>query len=516
MKPSVLPSSEDSVRAGYAVLPDEGHEGKRSEETIIVGQEQRVPARGEWTRFYILIIFSIVNCNQCLSWFTFSSVDSEKMKQYFGSRMTEDNIDQLLNWGPIIGAICFPLQVSLLESKNGLQRSVNLGISLAFAGNAIRIVPIFFGESFRQSLLAFVCYHVGQILNAAAGSFIMSSVSRLSAVWFPEAERTTATAIAQMSNGLGTTIGFLLGPGLAPTAGDIPRLLWLGLVVAAIPMCAIVLYFPMRPKHAPSLAAQEERRKASTTTNNDDDLTNATESGEHSSIDDANATADDSQNAIEVFRHAVYNWYASLRKSAKNSSYIVLILAAGTLSGANSAWQGVLQSTLNPVGYSDHEVGWLGFANGLASAVFAIIGGFLMDRVFFRKMKACILVGVAGIFMTSVLFVVCVPNFLYDEAPLSTPLAMLTLLMAINGAATGITSPLFYELAAELLYPEREGVSAGTLVFVLNGVSTLVILVDMVLSYRYINFFYSIVIGAILLSIMFVKEEYKRPLERTP
>ena len=49
---------------------------------------------------------------------------------------------------------------------------------------------------------------MGQIAIAAAGPFNMGAVSLLSVIWFPENERTTATAIAAVSNGAGTTVGF--------------------------------------------------------------------------------------------------------------------------------------------------------------------------------------------------------------------------------------------------------------------------------------------------------------------
>ena len=83
--------------------------------------------------------------------------------------------------------------------------------------------------------------------------------------------------------------------------------------------------------------------------------------------------------------------------------------------------------------------------------------------------------------------------------------------MALNGLFYGITSPLFYELSAELIYPQKEGLSAGTLVFVLNAVTMVVIGVDAILSYRYINFIYGIIIGLLLLILFSVKEEYRRP-----
>ena len=171
----------------------------------------------------------------------------------------------------------------------------------------------------------------------------------------------------------------------------------------------------------------------------------------------------------------------------------------------------VLQDTLTPVGYTDSQVGYMGFANGLTGNLAAILGGYFADRVFVKRMKAGILFGVFGIFGTSMVFLFSVPCFLWDHAPMPTSLATLIVMMALNGLFYGITSPLFYELSAELIYPQKEGLSAGTLVFVLNAVTMVVIGVDAILSYRYINFIYGIIIGLLLLVLFSVKEEYRRP-----
>jgi len=47
----------------------------------------------------------------------------------------------------------------------------------------------------------------GQIFNAAAGPFLMAPVSHLSAQWFADNERTTATAISTTANFIGVAVG---------------------------------------------------------------------------------------------------------------------------------------------------------------------------------------------------------------------------------------------------------------------------------------------------------------------
>ena len=111
-------------------------------------------------------------------------------------------------------------------------------------------------------------YHAGQILIAAAGPclhglvvsqlpfpsprtlpllrpFFMDSVTRLAVVWFPQRERTTATAIAQTSNALGTTVGFLNPLWLAPSPAAIPNVFWHAALEAE--------YLPISPRISPYL-----------------------------------------------------------------------------------------------------------------------------------------------------------------------------------------------------------------------------------------------------------------------
>ena len=232
-----------------------------------------------------------------------SSVDPEKIRDYFGDQMSNSAIKWLLNWGPIAGILCFPYQTHILSRQNGLSRSIVIGTILVLFGNGIRSLPLICTEGFRRSTGAFVMYHIGQAAIAAGGPFIMGSVSRLSCVWFLENERTIATAIAQTANGLGTTIGFLIGPVFAD---DLPTLFWISLIAAIIPAVAFLLYCPEKPAMPPSSAS--ERSQFSNENNNEG---------------------------------AVAAWIESVRRSTKHPSYVTLVLSAGILAGANSAWQGV-------------------------------------------------------------------------------------------------------------------------------------------------------------------------------
>ena len=58
--------------------------------------------------------------------------------------------------------------------------------------------------------------HIGQFLNGLAGPVSMGAPPAISAEWFAPEQRTTATAIASLSNALGCAIGFLLGKQFNP------------------------------------------------------------------------------------------------------------------------------------------------------------------------------------------------------------------------------------------------------------------------------------------------------------
>ena len=96
----------------------------------------------ERQRFYILAVLSLFSFCQCLNWFTFSSVDPQKVEDYYGAAVGgQAAIDMLLNWGPVAGIAFFPVQLWLLEQRDGLRRNVVAGALLVLAGAALRLVP---------------------------------------------------------------------------------------------------------------------------------------------------------------------------------------------------------------------------------------------------------------------------------------------------------------------------------------------------------------------------------------
>ena len=91
-------------------------------------QEQTTTIALSRERWYVLFVLSFQAHNQCLLWFTFSSMDLTKLgcddaqqqcasSGYYGRHFSVSRADLLLNWGSIFGMICTPLAMWLLRTR---------------------------------------------------------------------------------------------------------------------------------------------------------------------------------------------------------------------------------------------------------------------------------------------------------------------------------------------------------------------------------------------------------------
>lgn len=108
--------------------------------------------------------------------------------------------------------------------------------------------------------------HVGQILNAASGVFVMSVPPMVSALWFPEKERALATTIGVCSNGVGTMVGYPLGIWAYHFGGMSFLLSLTGVIGFAVGLVAIVT-FPAVPRN-PCCALAEKHKALQLTQGN--------------------------------------------------------------------------------------------------------------------------------------------------------------------------------------------------------------------------------------------------------
>lgn len=94
---------------------------------------------------------------------------------------------------------------SWIIEKRGIRDTMFAAMILESVGAGVRIFAQPGGKYF-----GFI--HLGQILNGIAGPLIMAPPPKLSAVWFPPNQRTTATSIGTMAPYVGSAVGFLFIP----------------------------------------------------------------------------------------------------------------------------------------------------------------------------------------------------------------------------------------------------------------------------------------------------------------
>mmetsp|Transcript_56824 Transcript_56824/g.123540 ORF Transcript_56824/g.123540 Transcript_56824/m.123540 type:complete len:237 (+) Transcript_56824:248-958(+) len=224
----------------------------------------------------------------------------------------------------------------------------------------------------------------------------MSPVSKLSEDWFPDTQRTTATAVASVANGVGATAGFWLGPAVVTSPGDTPTLLYLEAGLALFGLVLVACYFPNRPPTPPSFAATTVVKLGA------DQVRKDTSVG--FGVDGMGEEDEDEQTAqrrpfldqgvesgdVGTAQGGAKEYITQLRKLAGNGSFVLLMCSGGLLAGVNSAYTGVLQNTLDPVlapAQGKHQaqvdIGYIDFGNGLAACIGGFAIGPIVDRSVF-------------------------------------------------------------------------------------------------------------------------------------
>jgi len=233
-------------------------------------------------RWYILLLFSMVALLQDTIWNTWGPIDHTAIFLYGWSH---DLVALLANYGSILYILAFFPVVYILNRS--LRGAMLMCIGFMALGTVMRAIVL---QSPGASLPFFtVSCHICSILNGISNVVIGSGPLVISAVWFPPSERVTATSIAQVLNGLGTGMSFLLASQivrpiddvlsnrtfpngsypepsaiLKPTEleaieADIQWYMYSNALPAGLLFLAILVYFPSAPSLPPSLSSTVER-----------------------------------------------------------------------------------------------------------------------------------------------------------------------------------------------------------------------------------------------------------------
>jgi len=149
-------------------------------------------------RWVILIFFMLVNISSQILWISYAPVTSNAVA-YFNVSESE-----ILFLSTIFMIIYIPVTfiTSWFINKYGFKKVVGFG---AVTNGVFGFLRFFAGQNYYLILFF-------QVMIAISQPFFLNSVTLLSANWFPESERTTATGLSVISQLLGIALGMVLTP----------------------------------------------------------------------------------------------------------------------------------------------------------------------------------------------------------------------------------------------------------------------------------------------------------------
>ena len=196
------------------------------------------------SRWTVLLLFMFVNITLQILWITFASITIEAATFY---GVAELDI-LILSLVFMIAYIPVTFLASWIIDKYDFRIGAGIGAVLAgifgflrfFAGNDYTLVLIF------------------QIGIAIGQPFVLNSITRLSANWFPESERTSATGLSMISQFIGIMLGVLITPFIFD-AFNIPITILIYGILALISGTLFVIFTKNKPPTPPSTEISKEK-----------------------------------------------------------------------------------------------------------------------------------------------------------------------------------------------------------------------------------------------------------------
>ena len=377
-------------------------------------------------RWIVLLVFMFTNITMQILWITFAPVTIGAMAFY--------NVDEfsILSLSLIFMIVYIPVTFlsSWLVEKIDFRWGAGIG---ALLGGIFGFLRFFAGTDYALLLIFEILIAIGQ-------PFLLNSITKLSANWFPDTERTTATGLCLISQFIGILLGFLITPFLV-FGNDLSIMLLVYGIVALISGLLFIIFAKARPPTPPSDIMPSE---------------------------------------------TVFMW-EGLKKLFINKYFLILVVLFFVGLGAFNMISTYIQLIISPRGYTEEDAGILGALMLLGGIIGAILMSAISDK--FRKKKLLLLI---SIFIT--LASLCVLSF-------TTNLLLLDLFGFLFGFGILSAGPVALEYAAEITRPVPEVSSNGMLMMVgqIGGILFIITMISPTGDY-----FPALLLLAILTFIIFV------------
>jgi len=412
-------------------------------------------------RWYILILFGLLACHQCIVWNTWGPIESGVQFAYNWSNSTAP---MMANWGTIMFCLSVVPLSKLVE--HDIRTTVVLVSGLVALGTVLRCCRLVF----KNPAVFLVSCHLCAILNGISGVTIMAAPPLISSQWFPTSERTTATSINLAFNMLGNGLSMLLGPRLVHTPAnnhtavehvrhEIDLYMYSHAGVAVTLFVLFLLYFPSKPPNPPAPSSAIQRTQ----------------------------------------------FLPGIKALLGNRNVLLACFAYSISQGVMGSWLGVMVNNFRPLGISDEIIGQIGLFSVISQCSCSIAIGFFTDRLKQHIKLTLLILLILATACFVWLMMICLKILPHQIEYIYVAVILAT---SINFCCC----PLFFEMAVEMAYPVNEGLVGGFLTGVYNLIGIMFLFIFFIpnIGFVWINY---VLVGSTALAIpavMMIKESYNR------
>ncbi|ESO84076.1 hypothetical protein LOTGIDRAFT_155394 [Lottia gigantea] len=371
-------------------------------------------------RWAILCLFSLYSMHNAYQFVHMNIISNIMIRYYNESLPDDDNVKAMyVDWLASLYMLIYPLFILpglWLLNRYGIKMNIIFGVTLNCLASWIKCVAV---QPDRFYILL-----IAQILNGLSNIFVTSFPPQISAVWFGADEVSFATALGVLANQLGIAIGLIVPPMLVPNSDNLDDInlglgimFYAGAAIATLIFLLILISIENKPELPPSYAQL--------------------------AIIKGIKTVD--------YRH-------SFKILIQQPSFIFISISYGLITGVYFAIETLLNNII--LYYYQNEVvnaSRIGLVIILAGIVSSILAGLWLDKFKTYKRTSVALYWLSTLSM--VLF-----TFTIDQ----NQIWIVFITAGILGFFGTAFLPVGYEFAAELTYPEPDGISSGVLTAMAN------------------------------------------------
>lgn len=329
-------------------------------------------------------IIPIIICTE-MFWLTLAPISSIAEGFY----NTNSMVISLFSLSYMIMYILFTLPASWVIDKFGYRHSLIIGGSLTVVFGILRAV-------FADNLtLAIIC----QFLIAMGQPFLLNVSTKVPANWFPVTERSIAAGLLTMAQYLGFVVPMVLSPMIAESHG-IPALFKVFAIIAGVCTVIAIAFTRERPPVPPGPEAEKE------------DIS-----------------------------------FKSMGRLFRNKNFIYVMVIIFISMGIFNALLTLIESILQPRGFSTDQAGIVGAVFVIAGVIGAVILPIISDKI--RRRTPLFVIGIS----------LLVP--LYLGITYISSFVLVVVVAALAGFTIMGVAPILFQHGAEVAYPVKEGTSFG-------------------------------------------------------